>query len=99
VAGDELRVRVDGRAGAAGGGSLVVRAAGGEEVARTPITQDADADVVVQVPLERVRTHGGEWFVELEREGRVEERAPRDGVFTLEQPASAIPDAPRRASA
>jgi alpha-amylase/alpha-mannosidase (GH57 family) len=99
VAGDELRVRVDGRAGAAGGGSLVVRAAGGEEVARTPITQDADADVVVQVPLERVRAHGGDWFVELEREGRVEERAPRDGVFTLEQPASATPDAPRRASA
>ncbi len=87
VADDVLRVRVDGRAGAAGGGSLVFRAAGGEEVARASIPQLTDADIVVPIPLERVRAHGGDWFVELERQGRVEERAPREGAFKLEQPA------------
>ncbi len=99
VAGDELRVRVDGRAGAAGGGSLVFRAGGGEEVARASIPPETAADVVIQIPLERVRAHGEGWFVGLERDGRVEERAPREGAFTLEPPASATPDTPRSTSA
>jgi alpha-amylase/alpha-mannosidase (GH57 family) len=87
----DVVARVDGnRDATAPRGTLVFRTADGREVGRASIG-DSGAPVVVRIRREQLVPNGA-FQVELERNGKVEERAPREGAFhvpaTMESPAS-----------
>ncbi|HEV8128360.1 MAG TPA: glycoside hydrolase family 57 protein [Candidatus Eisenbacteria bacterium] len=80
VANGEVLVRVDGNRDVMGAGAtLVVRASDGGEAARVPIG-DSGAPLVARIRLDQLGPDAA-FRVELERHGKVEERAPREGEF------------------